>query len=79
VHGWNARLKVFLGKCKHKIIGDGDMIADARCWKGCGEKLWNPHISVTHHRGTTVQPITVKLDIREVWMLKYCIRISRKF
>ena len=55
------------------------MIADARCWKGCGEKLWNPHISVTHHRGTTVQPITVKLDIREVWMLKYCIRISRKF
>ena len=36
---WNTCLKVFLGKYKFKILGDGDMIADAKCWTGCRKKI----------------------------------------
>jgi len=30
MRAWNARLKVFLGRCKFKTLDDKDMIADAK-------------------------------------------------
>jgi len=57
----------FLGKCNFKIIGDGDMIADVRCWKGCGEKIVeSTHLCYPPSWDNSAKPIAMELDIREM-------------